>query len=77
MNKTNERSNYISSATAILKTAINEIDRLGAESATTSTDIGPCSSQAQPSTSGMNTTNNVSLNQLNESIQSRAQDNFR
>ena len=76
MNKTNERSNYISSATAILRTAINEIDRLGTESAT-STDIGPCSSQAQPSTSGMNTTNNVSLNQLNESIQSRAQDNFR
>ena len=57
-----------------LRTAINEIDRLGAESATTSTDVVTCSSQAQPSTSGVNTINNVSLN---ESIQNRAQDNFR
>ena len=40
MNKTNERNNYIRSATAILRTAINEIDRLGAESVTTSTDVG-------------------------------------
>jgi hypothetical protein len=72
MDKTNEENNYISSARAILRTAINEIDRLGADSATTS-DAGLGSSQ--PSTSGLNTiNNNVSINQ---SIQNRAQDNFR
>ena len=73
MDKTNERDNYISCATAILKTAIEDIDRLGATSATT-TGAGGYSSSSQPSTSGVNTINNVSINQ---SLQSRAQDNFR
>jgi hypothetical protein len=74
MDKTNEQNNYISSARVILRTAINEIDRLGADSATTS-DAGLGSSHSQPSTSGLNTiNNNVSINQ---SIQNRAQDNFR
>jgi hypothetical protein len=74
MDKTNEQNNYISSARAILRTAINEIDRLGADSATMS-DAGLGLSHSQPSTSGLNTiNNNVSINQ---SIQNRAQDNFR
>ena len=74
MDKTNERDNYISCATDILKTAIEDIDRLGAGSATT-TGTGVYSSSSQPSTSGVNTiNNNVSINQ---SLQSRAQDNFR
>ena len=73
MDKTNEQNNYISSARAILRTAINEIDRLGADSATSDAGLG--SSHSQPSTSGLNTiNNNVSINQ---SIQNRAQDNFR
>ena len=73
MDKTNKRDNYISCATAILKTAIEDIDRLGAGSATT-TGPGVYSSSSQPSTIGVNTINNNV--RINQSLQSRAQDNF-
>ena len=75
MDNTNERNNYINCATAIVKTAIDEIDCLGAESTITHAGLGSSWSHSQPSTSGVNTiNNNVSINQ---SLQSRAQDNFR